>query len=63
MELHVQTFSQSPLTQLTKNLLCWFVVLSHLFKISLDLKGGKAKKGRGIAVQLKAHYSLSLAPC
>lgn len=38
-----------------------FIVLSPLFKISLNLKGeGKAE--RDIAVQLKANYLLSPAP-
>lgn len=47
----------------TRNLLCGFLAQSLLFKISLDLRSGKAKEGRGIAVQLKAHYPLSPAPC
>lgn len=61
--LHIQKFSQSLLAMWTWNLLWGFVTLSLLFKISLDLKGGEAKAPRGIAVQLKAHYSLSPAPC
>lgn len=56
-------FSQSRLAKRTQNLLRGFIPLRLLFEISLDLKGGKAKAGRGIAVQLKAHYSLSPAPC
>lgn len=39
-----------------------FTALSPRFKISLDLKGGEAEAARGIAGQLKAHYSLCPAP-
>lgn len=39
-----------------------FTALSQVFKISLDLKGGEAEAGRGIAGQLNTHYSLSPAP-